>query len=93
MTYVLHGARGSGSCAVECVLAEIGAEHELSELSLRDDDERGGMEEAIVSAPAHRPTGTARDLEELRECPPASTSPADACPSCRHTKPCTPSRR
>ena len=24
VTYVLHGARGSGSCAVECVLAEIG---------------------------------------------------------------------
>ena len=33
--YVLHGARGSGSCALECVLAEIGADYELRELSLR----------------------------------------------------------
>ena len=41
MTYVLHGARGSGSCAVECVLAEIGADYELRELSLRDDEQRG----------------------------------------------------
>ena len=41
MTYILHGARGSGSCAVECVLAEIGADYELRELSLRDDEQRG----------------------------------------------------
>ena len=41
MTYVLHGARGSGSCAVECVLAEIGADYELRELSLRDDEQQG----------------------------------------------------
>ena len=41
MTYVLHGARGSGSCAVECVLAEIGADYELRELSLRDGEHQG----------------------------------------------------
>ena len=41
MTYVLHGARGSGSCAVECMLAEIGAEYELRELSLRNDEQQG----------------------------------------------------
>ena len=47
MTYVLHGARGSGSCAVECVLAEIGAEYELRELSLRDDEQQGEQYAAI----------------------------------------------
>ena len=41
MTYVLPGARGSGSCAVECVLAEIGADYELRELSLRDGEHQG----------------------------------------------------
>ena len=41
MTYLLHGARGSGSCAVECVLAEIGTGYELRELSLRDDEQQG----------------------------------------------------
>ena len=41
MTYVLHGARGSGSCAVECVLAEIGADYEIRQLSLRDDEQQG----------------------------------------------------
>ena len=47
MTYVLHGARGSGSCAVECALAEIGAEYELRELSLRDDEQQGEQYAAI----------------------------------------------
>ena len=41
MTYVLHGARGSGSCTVECVLAEIGTDYELRDLSLRDDEQEG----------------------------------------------------
>ncbi|MCY4498059.1 MAG: hypothetical protein OXC14_12310 [Rhodospirillaceae bacterium] len=41
MTYVLHGARGSGSCAVECVLVETGTEYELHELSLRDGEQQG----------------------------------------------------
>ena len=47
MTYVLHGARGSGSCAVECVLAEIGADYEPRELSLRDDEQQGEQYAAI----------------------------------------------
>ena len=47
MTYVLHGARGSGSCAVECVLAEIGAGYELRELSLRDDEQQGAEYSSI----------------------------------------------
>ena len=47
MTYLLHGARGSGSCAVECVLAEIGAEYELRELSLRNDEQRGDEYAAV----------------------------------------------
>ena len=47
MTYVLHGARGSGSCAVECVLAEIGADYELRELSLRNDEQRGEKYAAV----------------------------------------------
>ena len=51
MTYVLHGARSSGSCAVECVLAEIGADYELRELSLRDDEQRG---EEYAAVNAHR---------------------------------------
>ena len=47
MTYVLHGARGSGSCAVECVLAEIGADYERRELSLRDDEQQGARYAAL----------------------------------------------
>ena len=47
MTYVLHGAWGFGSCAVECVLAEIGADYELRELSLRDDEQQGEEYSAV----------------------------------------------
>lgn len=47
MTYVLYGARGSGSCAVECALAEIGAEYELREIDLRTDQQRGPEYEAV----------------------------------------------
>ena len=47
MTYVLHGARGSGSCAVECALAEIGVEYKLREHSLRDDEQLGERYAAI----------------------------------------------
>ena len=42
-----HGARGSGSCAVECVLAEIGVDYEPRELSLRDDKQQGEQYAAI----------------------------------------------
>ena len=47
VTYLLHGARGSGSCAVECMLSEIGAEYELRELSLREDEQQGEEYAAI----------------------------------------------
>ena len=47
MTYVLYGAWRSGSCAVECALAEIGAEYELREVDLRTDEQRGSEYEAI----------------------------------------------
>ena len=47
MTYVLYGARGSGSCAVECALAEIGAEYELRGIDLRTDQQRGPEYEAV----------------------------------------------
>lgn len=47
MTYLLHGAWRSGSCAVECALAEIGTEYELRELSLRDHEQRDVEYEAV----------------------------------------------
>ena len=47
MTYLLYGARGSGSCAIECALAEIGADYELHKLSLRSEDQRGAEYEAV----------------------------------------------
>lgn len=47
MTYLLHGARGSGSCAVECALAEIGVDYELRDLSLRNDEQRRAEYEAL----------------------------------------------
>ena len=47
MTYLLYGARGSGSCAVECALAEIGADYELREISLRSEEQRGAEYEAV----------------------------------------------
>lgn len=47
MTYVLYGARGSGSCAVECALAEAGAEYELRGIDLRTDEQRGPAYEAV----------------------------------------------
>ena len=46
MTYLLYGSWRSGSCAVECALAEVGAEYEVREVSLREDEQRGsGYEE------------------------------------------------
>ena len=47
MTYLLYGSRGSGSCAVECALAEIGAGYELREVSLRKDEQRGSDYEEV----------------------------------------------
>ena len=47
MAYSLYGARGSGSCAVECALAEIGADFETREIALRNDEQRGARYEAV----------------------------------------------
>ena len=47
MSYLLYGARGSGSCAIECALAEIGADCEVRKLSLRKDEQRGAEYEAV----------------------------------------------
>lgn len=47
MAYLLYGARGSGSCAIECALAEVGADYERRTLSLRNDEQRGGDYEAV----------------------------------------------
>ena len=45
--YLLYGDRGSGSCAVECALAEIGARYAVRELSLEDGEHRSKDYEAI----------------------------------------------
>ncbi len=45
--YVLYGARRSGSVAVECALAEIGADYEVRKLSLRNAEQRRAEYEAI----------------------------------------------
>ena len=47
MTCVLYGAKGSGSCAVECALAELGVEYELREVDLRTGEQRGPEYEAV----------------------------------------------
>ena len=40
MTYLLYGARGSGSCTVECAGRDRGG-REVRKLSLRNDEQRG----------------------------------------------------
>lgn len=66
MTYVLYGARGSGSCAVECALTEIGAGYELREVDLRADEQRGPEYEA-VNPQRKVPTLILEDGETLTE--------------------------
>lgn len=66
MTYVLHGARGSGSCAVECALAEIGAGYELRVIDLRTGEQRGPAYEA-VNPQRKVPTVILEDGETLTE--------------------------
>lgn len=41
MTYVIHGARGSGSSIVEAACAEIGGAHEVRDLDARAGEHRG----------------------------------------------------
>lgn len=40
MTYVIHGAPGSGSGIIEAACAEIGAEYEVRDLDARNDEHR-----------------------------------------------------
>ena len=47
MNYLLYGDRGSGSCAVEGALAEIGADYELRKIPLRNEEQRGAEYEAV----------------------------------------------
>ena len=66
MTRILYGARGSGACAVECALAEIGAAYELREVDLRTDEQRGPEYEA-VNPQRKVPTLILEDGETLTE--------------------------
>lgn len=47
MTYVLYGNAGSGSCIVECALAEVGAPCELRDVSIADDAQRDDAYAAV----------------------------------------------
>ncbi|MEM9457193.1 MAG: glutathione S-transferase family protein [Myxococcota bacterium] len=41
MTYIIHGAPGSGSCIVEAACAEIGVDYEVRDLDARGNEHRG----------------------------------------------------
>lgn len=47
MTYILHGARGSGSSIVEMACAEIGADYEVRDLDMRGEEQRGDAYAAL----------------------------------------------
>jgi GST-like protein len=47
MTYIIHGARGSGSSIVEAACAEIGAAYELRDLDVRAEEQRGDAYAAL----------------------------------------------
>ena len=47
MTYLLYGANGSGSCTVECALAEIGADYETRNVDLRTGEQRNSEYAAV----------------------------------------------
>jgi GST-like protein len=47
MTYIIHGARGSGSSIVELACAEIGAAYELRDLDMRGKEQRGDAYAAL----------------------------------------------
>jgi glutathione S-transferase len=47
MTYIIHGARGSGSSIVEAACAEIGADYELRDLDVRNEQQRGDAYAAL----------------------------------------------
>lgn len=66
MTYVLYGDPGSGSCTVECALAEIGAAYELRSVDLEAHAQRGG-DYASVNPQRKLPTLITPDGEALTE--------------------------
>jgi GST-like protein len=41
MTYIIHGARGSGSSIVELACAELGVDYEVRDLDVRAEQQRG----------------------------------------------------
>jgi GST-like protein len=47
MTYIIHGARGSGSSLVEAACAEIGADYELRDLDVKGEEQRGDAYAAL----------------------------------------------
>ena len=47
MSYVLHGAHGSGSAIIEIVLSELAVPYTLEVLSLRDHEQRGESYSAL----------------------------------------------
>jgi len=55
MTYVIHGAPGSGSGIVEAACAELGVDHEARDLDARNDEHRG-LEYAALNPHRKMPT-------------------------------------
>jgi GST-like protein len=47
MTYVIHGARGSGSTIIEAACAELGVAYEVRDLDLRAEGQRGAAYAAL----------------------------------------------
>ncbi|APR78932.1 Glutathione S-transferase [Minicystis rosea] len=41
MTYIIHGARGSGSSIVEAACAAVGADYQVRDLNMRAEEQRG----------------------------------------------------
>lgn len=66
MGYVLYGDKGSGSAAIELVLAELGLAYELKTTSL-DDHEQRGRSYGAVNAQQKLPTLITPDGETLTE--------------------------
>lgn len=66
MTYVLYGDPGSGSCTVECALAEIGAAYELRSVDLEAHAQRGA-DYASVNPQRKIPTLVTSEGEILTE--------------------------
>lgn len=66
MTYVLHGARGSGSSIVELACAELGVDHRTRDLDVRAGEHRGEAY-AALNPQRKMPTLELGDGEVLTE--------------------------